>query len=715
MPEYKGAQLTGQIPNILQEPPPQDTSLGDTANYLAKMLDEYTDKIEKEKDLGLVAGLQRNLGELEQRRVDAEGGIDYAITAANAERDRLLNILQYEKTEAEGIRDAVEREAYISGYNQQAGIILQEFNAKLMSMEEGRAQLRRDNQSRAISLYRQYVAENPLLQQEFSRALNIFKDFQSLNTGFQSDAQQALVKENAEVVRQAALKGTTPDVIRYQNWVTGNHEAAKQSWEESKLRGEILGPELTVRLTELAVTAYEEAVYKPDGLFEALNAMSLGAVNDERVNILSIVNQIKTAKHQFIASYAQRVKEANDYYAQAGKPVAISQDEINRIRTEQMNMFDLLESYVTNGEYLKLKEHLEANVSEGFLRRISQYMMGIGDEVMDSWIASVKATKRQSEIVETFLAGRKIAVEAMGIFSKGYGNLDTLYQIWGMGSAGANPDATKAMQYLQSQLVIKPQLEREIFKQLQDDVAAMKFMAWITGQAAISSEDVKTFAPTWTFLLSRLGAKVPEKDRARVAGDTILSGNTTTNAALADPNNAIHSTTSQALRGDPAKQQATFDRLSMDADHTMTMLGGNRKPLEALVFDPATGFSFTPFTVERSPNAAMSAGMVGGILPSSAVAPPPIAVNTPEEYNRNYNGLLEKLNMLFSVALNSYGPEKAAEVGKQFMQKIFGEGYATPAQEAVSQPQQPQTEEVASNPNDVRQYDYDELADRIVE
>lgn len=689
MAEYKSVELTGQLPNLLREPVRRDTSLGEAGRAIADLLNNYAKNVEEEKDLSIVAKLQRGLGTLEQERVDAESALDVDAVYSNAERDRVLNQIQYARNVAEGMPEGDAKQIQLNAYDYSSGVVLQEFNARLMGIEETRAQLRRGSQMRAISLYRQYVADNPLLQQEFSRALNIFKDFQSLNSGLQSDAQRALVEANAEVVTQAITQGTTPEVIRHQQYVAAQRDQAKNRFDAAVVNGNLNGPELSLRLLETAGATLDALVYGEQGLFSVINTLSQLSTKGP-VDILQVSQAIDIAKREFEYNFAQRVRDIHDMYARAGRPVAIDTAEINRIRESQLETFKLYEKYVQDGEYLKLKEYLEDTVSTGFLKQVSRYMMGVGDQDIDSFVATMKATGKVDKIVTTFLDARKVAAQALLTLSGGYSNLRTLQQALSLG-ASANADVTQAMQYIQSQFVTKPQLEQAIFNQLQDPNASIKFMLWLTGKATLSPDEISKYAPTWTYLLKTLGATVPESaegeglDLPARSAEIATSNNPTTSAQMANPNSPIHSIVTAEIAKDPKASADTLKKYTMDAEYAIVQVGQNTALLEAIRFDPQTGFSFVPFrygnVAQPGVQEMMARGVSEDILRSQGV----INVTSEGQYNRLSYGLLRSLQNAYTFATQVYGPAEAINVANVLMKRLSGQ--ETEAQQEVAQPQ----------------------------
>lgn len=706
MAEYRTQELQGQMPNLLRDPVPYSTALGDEARRLADRLDKYAAATKEEKDLTLVAEFQRNLGEEEYNRLIAEGAMSETQRAFTLERDLELRELQNTEEIAQSGTDPVIKKAVISEVDRRREEVLQTFNSRLAALDAYGAQLRRGSQQRYVSLYRQFVTDHPTLQGEFAKALNIFQDFRSLTTSLESEADKVQREAYAEIQKQAILQGTTPDVILYRASQAQRTAARKQELENAQMTGQLNRAVLTRGITESATDLLGDVLYGEDGVATYVNAL----VSGELANPADALQAISRARMAFNLAFNDEVVEIQNTAREAGEEFVMDVEGIRRGALDELKAY---EDMINGGSYEKLKRTLEENISDGLLGRIGKYMYGITDPNVKEFVATMRSSGQTSKVVNAYLTARETATEALATLTN-LKDIGKIKAVWGLGGATSSPDMAMAMDYVQSQFVqLEDPLKIGIAQQLMDERATNNFVNWIRGLYDIPDTELQKYSPAWLYLINTVGAArvIDPNDpngQETAAGRTgeligAITFNPSNATALSNPDSSFYRSDSFAdVKNDPRATDSTVDRLNAIANQAW-VLNDNNASLAAITFDPNSpmGFSFKPFQVT-------SFSRTGNVR-----EPYSETISSQEKYDERFNGVLAKLQSAYTFTVKTKGKVIADNMAliqyNGIQQKLERPTMQTAAQEAVSQPTQAAPQQQQQSQEQERVYSWDEL------
>lgn len=654
MPDKFTATLQTVSPSLVITQKPYDTSLGKAAQDLGGALGDFL----------------KDYGEKKQEALDLEtagnfwGAFNAANLEAEEERDRNEKLRNEEITRLQSRLS----ESASKGDDAMAVAARIRFAAKMEDINLREQQLGISLDANRRSVVRQYMQLRPDMASVWSDALTFEKKLEELRSESANYASEELTQ--FQVLSQRALaNGTTvAQEMLSERLITKAKESAN-NLQLMKDRGTINGPAIVAGVI--------------NGLSAELNAVMQDATSNARLAM--------AGQPELLSATRARVLEA--------RTVLQGHIIMAEMKAKEDGMIvDLTEvkTYVNN--YL---EGIDSLLTEGNLQALTAAKEKMNDDALVAlwhsywpWIHPLILKKKGFDLWDESRRGmwrffQKLEDE------QGFANLVEAERKGDLG-------AREALAYART--------EREWLKMafegsyLKEDAPSVKIMnelfTALSTNAPISGDLASRANPILREML--VGIKktslpegvTPASVDARlietaVAGYDSLWSRFTPEDELPILN--PQSPEAQKMRALPASEWGRY--VQPLADKLIKSVYATGEDKDAIVFSERSGFTMDDQRMRSIRGRALETQAMKAAL---------------KELNKYYKMV---------AATRGTGAEAATNWANSFVENYLRTPVASPqtaAQEAVSQ-QQPQTGDVTSNPNDIRQYDYDELADRLVE
>lgn len=661
MPQNFTQTLQTVSPSISIVEKKYDTSLGELGKTLGAAAEAIGEQVQARRDAETAGTFYEDLNR-------ASANIERA--RDEAEQDR-LNEIQRRNTalyDADPSNDALAIETFnreierINLREQQQGIVL-------------------DSAKRAV--VRKWVSTRPDLTEFFGKALTLDEKISKMREESANYASSQLSKFQ-ELQQRALANGTT----------IGMEQMDDRLKREVAMVGERL--QLATDSGKLDQPMFTQGM--------------MNAANAELNQLSSVVMPLFRAAVQGDARAASQIKATVNEYRRKISNALVQSKAGYESETGQIVNLDEVNTYVNN--YL---DNLDAMITASDVRTFHDIERMAQDEETWGW-AHTMIPWLPKDAIEKI--GVPIILDILKNSAEHTRKLRTQFAAVAAAEAAGSPEAQRAMTYLR----------------MHSEQMAKSFMG---SPLAGNAENVKVMQALLRTLSS--GQIVPQ-DLAMQANpimNAVLFNIDTSNASptvltnleTAQIANTISSYNSSFVTGNilnpnskGARQLQGFDQAKWEqavqplADQLVAAIGEVREEERAaFTFDPSKP---NPFAYDSN----IMRQVTGRADAKSSF------VDAIEELNKYYN----------MVAATRRGGQPMANAwARRFIETQLQppqiEAASTPAQQAISsgpprrrnapsaepaaapQEQQPQTGGVTSNPNDVRQYDYDELVDRIVE